>query len=515
MSRTRGRYGRTALSDHSRPSRELPDQPSLRYLKIEARERLAGGEFASLHEAQLAIAREHGRTSWAALKTAIEAAAPDSSPALDQVRWFTARFAGADDPAWTAPGEAELREHFDDQYLALMPPATMVSALRPVAARLRGELIVTQVAAYGVRAQIAGLRVEAAAEPDPPHRLTRLRMYPVAGQVADPRVASPTTRVSGEPPAGAAEVAEESLSELGLVGLVLAGGDQDRPAPWAVERGWADLDRPEELSSRHRFAAYGVTKLITSTAVLRLVAEGRVDLDRPANAYLSTLRLSDDSVTVRALLTHTGGVASAPQMFADRVPGDLTALLGPTVPCDRPGAFVPSNGGYAVLGQLIADITGSPYPDAVAGLVLRPLGMDESWFPDRWPDANAVTGYQLPEDGSFEQAPRQVCTLQAAGGLWATAGDLVRFGLGWSSLLPGPLSAEAVRPQAAQRAQGAEIGLAWLVSPAKDIYGHAGVGPGAAVSLMIRSGSGVVTVACTNRQLPLEPVNARLIRPIA
>jgi len=202
-------------------------------------------------------------------------------------------------------------------------------------------------------------------------------------------------------------------------------------------------------------------------------------------------------------------------MFADRIPDGPVPLPGATVPCNhQPGAFAPSNGGYAVLGQLIADVTGSPYPDAVAELVLRPLGMDGSWFPAQWPDTGAITGYQLTEDGSLDQAPRQVCTLPAAGGLWTTATDLVRFGLGWSSLLPEQLHAEAVRPQAAHDAQGADIGLGWLVSTSKDIYGHPGAGPGAAISLMIRPGTGTVTVVLTNRRVPVEPVNARLIRPI-
>ena len=51
--------------------RSLPDRPSLRYLKLEAKRRLAAGEFESLHLAQLAIAREHQQPSWTALKEAI------------------------------------------------------------------------------------------------------------------------------------------------------------------------------------------------------------------------------------------------------------------------------------------------------------------------------------------------------------------------------------------------------------------------------------------------------------
>ena len=54
-------------------SRALPGQPSLRYLKLEAKRRLSAGEFATLHDAQLAIAREHGQSSWTALKTLVEA----------------------------------------------------------------------------------------------------------------------------------------------------------------------------------------------------------------------------------------------------------------------------------------------------------------------------------------------------------------------------------------------------------------------------------------------------------
>ena len=47
----------------------------------------------------------------------------------------------------------------------------------------------------------------------------------------------------------------------------------------------ADLDRREPLDPGHRFPAPGVTALVTATAVLRLVADGAVGLDRPANDH--------------------------------------------------------------------------------------------------------------------------------------------------------------------------------------------------------------------------------------
>ena len=57
-----------------------------------------------------------------------------------------------------------------------------------------------------------------------------------------------------------------------------------------------------------------ITRLITATAVLRLIADERVGIDDPANDHLRTVRLADDAVTVRELLSHAGGVdAPAPR----------------------------------------------------------------------------------------------------------------------------------------------------------------------------------------------------------
>jgi CubicO group peptidase (beta-lactamase class C family) len=103
--------------------------------------------------------------------------------------------------------------------------------------------------------------------------------------------------------------------------------------------------------------------------------------------------------------------------------------------------------------------------------------MASSSFPASWPEAGAVTGYRVAGDGTFEPAPAEVSTLPAAGGLWATAPDLVRFGLGWASLLPGELAREAIRAHATQRAGGPEVGLGWLLNRPKDVSGQVGGGP--------------------------------------
>jgi CubicO group peptidase (beta-lactamase class C family) len=519
--------------------RSLPDQPSLRYLKLEAKRRLAAGEFGTLHDAQLAIAREHGLPSWNALRQAIETGASQPSPALEQVSWLVSRFNGADYDGWAAPGDSELREHFTDRFLSMVTPERLVRALVGRAAELRDEPNVALAEPLRVRVRIGGMQVEAAAEAEAPYRLSGLRVYPVGGAVTDSRVTAPATRTWGEPPAGVTGVAEEAFAELGLVGLALAAGSlssqprasqprasqprasqplADRPgASWATATGWAALGSPEsaaiELRPEHRFPAYSVTKLITATTVLRLVADGSAELDRPANDYLRSVRLSDDTVTVRDLLSHRGGVSTPFTLFAGRIPA-LADLAGPVLPCAGVrGEFAYSNGGYAALGQLVGDLTGENYRDVAIRLVLEPLGMTSSFFPASWPEAGAdtVAGHVVTDDGSVERSPQVICTVPAAGGLWATAADLTRFGLSWASLLPDALATEALTPHST-RPGGVQVGLGWHLNIGHAIAGHPGGGSGGAASLVLAREPGRVHVAVTNRRVAIEPVNGRVLR---
>jgi len=506
------------LSDQSgaaaRDFRDLPDRLSLRHSKLEAKRRLAAGEFTTLHDAQLAVAREHGMSSWAALKEHIAAEA-ERSHALAQVRWVFRRYGEAGAPGWTAPSRDELSEHFTEHLLSLVPPETAAAILGGVAAKLREDLVVIDADSTHLRAKVADLVVEADVEPEAPHRLTVLALFPGGAPATDPRVAQPPAASFGPVPEQVPGIVEDSYAELGLVGLTAAGDWGTGPAfdVWACSRGLADLERNAPLGPGHRFPALSITTLVTSTAVLCLVAEGAVALDDPVSRHLRSLRLADDIVTVRELLSHTGGVDSPPSGWADSV-ADVADVLGPVAGCSGPrGEFAYSNGGYAVLGQLIADLTGTSFAQAATRLVLEPLGMADSWFPAQAPASpDAARGYRLERDGLFEPEPLSVFALQGAGGLWSTGPDLVRFGSGWRTLLPGELAEQALRPHAKQYDSAAEIGLGWLLRRPMDLAGHAGGGPGSSASLITRPATGRTSVVLTNRLVQVEPTNARLIR---
>jgi CubicO group peptidase (beta-lactamase class C family) len=497
-------------------SRSLPSQPSLRYLQLEARRRQAAGEFPALHDAQAAIAREHGQPSWAALRRLIADPPTGEGPALAQLRWVIARFRDAGSARWAAPGDDELREHFDDGFLAAVPPAQLITMITSAAPVLREDLTVVAQQPLEVRARVGPLRIAAAAAAAPPHRLTGLLATPAPGPGADPRVAAPPpARTAGDVPPALAALAGETFAGLGLAGLALAGGGAGRAA-WAVAQGWADLDRGEVLDPRHRLAASGMTAAVTATAVLRLVGDGALSLGSRANDRLRAVRLADDTITVTELLTHTAGVTSppVPDLFADRA-STLAALAGPVIACDGPrGTVVPSNGGVAVLGELIAEVTGSPYAEAATRLVLEPLGMTGSSFPARVADLGpgAVTGYSVTGDGTLAPVPAAVCTLPAVAGLWAPAADVVALGAGWATLLPPALARAALTPQTAAGPGAFRAGLGWLISPRGDVAVHAGASPGAAASLLARVADGQVAVVMTSMFTALDGVYDGILR---
>ena len=277
--------------------RPLPTRPSLRYLKLEAKRRLAAGEFPSLHDMQAAIAREYGQPSWAALKQFISSQPEVGCHALPHLEWAVARFAGAGEPGWRPPGEQELRQHFSADVFTVLSADELVTQIVSNAPDLRGDLVVVDQEPLAVRARVADTELLAMAEESPPHRLTRIQPVPLASGITDARVAAPApARILGDVPAGATAIADDAFAALGPPALVIAGGDLGIPA-WAVAEGWANLERAEILDTGHLLPASGLASLVTAAAVLCLVADGRFALDTPANDHLRTVRLADDTIT--------------------------------------------------------------------------------------------------------------------------------------------------------------------------------------------------------------------------
>lgn len=212
--------------------------------------------------------------------------------------------------------------------------------------------------------------------------------------------------------------------------------------------GYADLEARAPVTARTGFSTGSISKALTAWGVMRLVEQGRLELDAPVERYLTRWHLPESDfdasgVTVRRLLSHTAGLSVSGYRGwddADSVPSLEASLAGRTNGAGSvrlvaaPGtAWAYSGGGYTLLQLLVEEVTGRVFADYMRDEVLRPLGMTESSFA-LTPEILAASAVPYDDLGEAMGTPR--FAEQAAAGLHTTIADLARFAL---ALLPdGP-----------------------------------------------------------------------------
>jgi CubicO group peptidase (beta-lactamase class C family) len=162
--------------------------------------------------------------------------------------------------------------------------------------------------------------------------------------------------------------------------------------------GVTSADNPLPVDKDTLYLLGSVTKTYTATALMRLVAEGRVVLDAPVRRYVPELRLADEragaTITVLNLLNHTSGLDWG--LIVDTGEGDdaLAAYVAkPAGPeqISPPGARASySQAGYNLAGWIIEKVTGLTFATGVTGSA---RGQDRACFPRalgargtlRWP----------------------------------------------------------------------------------------------------------------------------------
>lgn len=137
------------------------------------------------------------------------------------------------------------------------------------------------------------------------------------------------------------------------------------------------------------FRIGSVTKVLTGTAILRLVDAGKLELDAPVTQCLPWLQLSEPGtaqrMTLRMLLTHTSGLPTDVADRGARDPEGLERFLRTELPryplVAPPGrVYSYSNLGFSLLGHVAEVVTGLPYPELMNTLVFAPLQMKQTTF---------------------------------------------------------------------------------------------------------------------------------------
>ncbi|MFN2520652.1 MAG: serine hydrolase [Candidatus Limnocylindria bacterium] len=313
-----------------------------------------------------------------------------------------------------------------------------------------------------------------------------------------------------------ADVVESTMREHPVPGVAV-GLIADREETMAGF-GVTNVDHPLAVDPDTLFQIGSITKTVTATALMRLVDEGRVSLDIPVRTYVPDLRLRDEhavaNVTLRHLLTHTGGWFG--DLFADTGMGDdalakyvaRLADIEQLTPLGSVWSY--SNSGFALAGRVLEVATGQTAEDALADLVLRPLGMTHSFFFARDAITHRVAaGHFVYEEGPRVARPWYIPrSAHSVGGIVASVRDMLayaRFHLGDGTGPDGTrlLSREAMhemRAAHAGRDLDARSGLGWRLSEAGGVafVGHGGGTIGQLALFALAPDRGFALVVLTN-----------------
>jgi CubicO group peptidase (beta-lactamase class C family) len=247
--------------------------------------------------------------------------------------------------------------------------------------------------------------------------------------------------IQGAPPVRK-KLAEE-MARLGVPGAsvaVIHAGDIEWTKGYGVVTPGGAAVTPTTL-----FQAASISKPVTAMAALKMVENGALALDRDINAYTKLWKLprqyDDQPVTLRQLLSHTGGVTvhGFPGYAAGKPVPTLAQILNGAAPANtrgvqsrgKPGGkWQYSGGGYEVVQYVLAERSGVGFTQLMRDTVLTPLAMKDSTFAQPLP-AELLPRAALPHDAAGKPIAGGPHTYpeQAAAGLWTTPTDLARFAI--------------------------------------------------------------------------------------
>lgn len=303
--------------------------------------------------------------------------------------------------------------------------------------------------------------------------------------------------------------------------------------------GITSVEDPLPVHEETLFQIGSVSKTFTATALMRLVEQGALGLGDPVRRHLPTFRLSVDGlaerVTVRQLLTHTGGwmgdwfLVHPPEIG----PGpDALAVLVERMR-EVPQLFAPgagwsyNNAGFAVAGRLVEVLTGRTFEAALRELLLDPLGMERTVFTADEAITRRVAAPHRRSDGApvvargmgWQPGWQLIRADLPIGGFVSCVTDLLR----WAQLhlaragARSPLAQatlEAMRePVALAGCFAEQVGVAWMLRTVQGhrLVGHGGLTTGYATTLLLVPERAFAVVVLTNG----TPGGTRLCQEVA
>lgn len=275
----------------------------------------------------------------------------------------------------------------------------------------------------------------------------------------------------------------------GVPSIAIAAARRGRIV-WEHAEGMSDVEKKRAATINTPYYLASISKTITATALMELAEQKKLDLDRPANDYLKTVRVTSpmwdvSQATVRRFANHTAGFSTYDRAcrLDDRTcdPSTSTAIRKYGIVIRPPGeAFDYSNLGYGLLGEIVANVTRENLDVALRHLVFSPLGMSTCSLGTSSPiDQRRAARYAL-SSRTLLRTPATISTTPAASSVYCSVHDLLLFGMFHlkdhlrfqNAILPDK-AIDQMQAPSLNRHQQQQYGLGWWIQ--NDLHGFQGM----------------------------------------
>jgi CubicO group peptidase (beta-lactamase class C family) len=316
--------------------------------------------------------------------------------------------------------------------------------------------------------------------------------------------------------------AERAYKDIPGVSMAVV---HDQELLWTKGFGLADRARNVPASSDTIYSVCSISKVFTAVGVLQLRDQGKLQLDDPISRHLPWLDIRQTyadapPMTLRGILTHSAGLPRESDHpywtypdYTFPTPEEVRQGLSHQQTLYPEGRYLQySNLGLTLAGEVVAEVSGQPYPEYARRHILDPLGLSDTSteIPVEHRNGRFATGYGgQKREGEREVMPFfQTNGISAAAGYASTVVDLARFASWQFRLLDegGEEVLKASTLREMQRVQWVDPdwkttwGLGFSVSRRDDktFVGHGGSCPGFRSQLLLQTDEKFAAVSMTN-----------------
>jgi CubicO group peptidase (beta-lactamase class C family) len=281
--------------------------------------------------------------------------------------------------------------------------------------------------------------------------------------------------------------------------------------------GLADLEQNTAATPATNYRLASVTKQFTATAILLLVDAGKLQLDDPIRKWLPDLPDATQGVTIRHLLSHTGGLVD----YEDFVPNDgpqvhdsdvLALLAKQNRTLFAAGSnYRYSNSGYALLALVVEKASGQRFAEFLRAHIFLPLGMNDTVAFENGVStvASRAFGYSAAGDAWARTDQSTTSAVLGDGGIYSSISDLAKWdaALYDDRLLRGELRNLAFSPATHTENPSVDYGFGWRISG--ETLWHSGETAGFRNVIVRYPERKLTVIVLTNRNDP-EPYSTAL-----